>query len=517
MYYFCIRVWKYEKRLCSLLIIMMIEIKDAVLRNSEFIFSKPVSLTIERGEHIAFIGSNGGGKSVMAQMITGKYPLKKGHISLNSTLSPVYKNIKFISFKDSYGPVDSSYYLQQRWNSQDSEDSPSVRDVLAAVMGNDYDDTFLSLLGVDKMLDKQLVLLSSGEMRKFQLTKALLNRPRILIIDNPFIGLDVDTRALLCDFLGKLAGMGNVQIILLLSKADEIPDFVTHIVPVNNLCCGKKTKRCDFRDVKPEIPVIDNLYLSEMPVTGYLPPEKVLLAAEFSSVSLPNLVDIKSDNDIVIDMRNVTVKYGEHTILDSLNWTVRRGEKWSLLGKNGSGKSTLLSLVCADNPQGYACDITLFGSRRGSGESIWEIKKRIGYVSPEMHRSYSENIPAINIVASGLHDSIGLYVRPKPGHFAVCEWWMNIFGILHLRDRMFLQLSDGEQRMVLLARAFVKDPELLILDEPFHGLDTRNHLLVQSIIEAFCRRPGKTFIMVTHYEHELPECINKSLVLSKMN
>jgi len=485
---------------------MMIEIKDAVLRNPEFIFRGPVSLTIENGEHIAFIGPNGGGKSVMTQMITGKYPLRKGHIVYDTELFPVHKNIKFMSFKDSYGPVDSSYYLQQRWNSQDSEESPSVRDVLAAVMGDDCDDSFLSLFGVNKMLDKQLVLLSSGEMRKFQLTKALLNRPRILIIDNPFIGLDVDTRALLCDFLGKLAGMGNVQIILLLSKANEIPDFVTHIVPVNNMCCGKKTKRCDFRDVKPE-----------MPVTRDLHPEKVSVAAEFSSVRPPELGDFKSANDIVIDMRNVTVKYGEHTILDSLNWTVRRGEKWSLLGRNGTGKSTLLSLVCADNPQGYACDITLFGSRRGSGESIWEIKKRIGYVSPEMHRSYSENIPAINIVASGLHDSIGLYVRPKQGHFAVCEWWMNIFGILHLRDRMFLQLSDGEQRMVLLARAFVKDPELLILDEPFHGLDSRNHLLVQSIIETFCYRPGKTFIMVTHYEHELPECINKSLVLSKMN
>jgi ABC-type molybdenum transport system, ATPase component/photorepair protein PhrA len=130
-----------------------------------------------------------------------------------------------------------------------------------------------------------------------------------------------------------------------------------------------------------------------------------------------------------------------------------------------------------------------------------------------MHRSYSENIPAINIVASGLHDSIGLFVRPRPEQFAVCEWWMNVFGILHLKDRMFLQLSDGEQRMVLLVRAFVKDPELLILDEPMHGLDNRNRLLVQSIIETFCRRPDKTVIMVTHYEHELPRCINKTLML----
>jgi molybdate transport system ATP-binding protein len=172
-------------------------------------------------------------------------------------------------------------------------------------------------------------------------------------------------------------------------------------------------------------------------------------------------------------------------------------------------------LVCADNPQSYACDISLFGFRRGSGESIWDIKKHIGYVSPEMHRSYSENIPAIAIVASGLYDSVGLYIRPKPEQLIVCEWWMNVFGIRDLRNRSFLQLSDGEQRLVLLARAFVKDPELLILDEPFHGLDMCNRLRVRAIIESFCRRPRKTLIMVTHYEEELPESITHRLVLGK--
>ena len=468
---------------------MVINIEGAVLRNPEIRFREPVSLRVGVGEHIAFVGPNGGGKSVLAQTITGKYPLREGRIVYDTALLPVYKNIRLISFKDSYGPADSSYYMQQRWNSQDREESPFVRDVLAGMICGE--DSLLSLFGVDKMLDKQLVLLSSGEMRKFQLTKALLGRPRILIIDNPFIGLDVEARALLCDLLRKLVGVGDVQIMLLLSKTDEIPDFITHIVPVGDMCCGDKINIRDFHDIKPETPVIDEL-------------------------SPPGILATDDDNEVIIEMRDVSIKYGERTILDSLNWTVRHGEKWSLLGRNGSGKSTLLSLVCADNPQGYACDISLFGSRRGSGESIWEIKKRIGYVSPEMHRSYSENIPAINIVASGLHDSIGLYVRPRPEHFAVCEWWMNVFGVLHLKDRMFLQLSDGEQRMLLLVRAFVKDPELLILDEPLHGLDARSRLLVRAVIEAFCRRSDKTFIMVTHYEHELPECVDKSLVLSKI-
>ena len=201
--------------------------------------------------------------------------------------------------------------------------------------------------------------------------------------------------------------------------------------------------------------------------------------------------------------------------MKDLDWEVNRGDKWALSGDNGSGKSTLLSLICADNPQSYACDISLFGKKRGSGESIWEIKKHIGYVSPEMHRAYLKNIPAIDIVASGLHDSVGLYKRPRPEQMDICEWWMDIFGISCLKDRNFLQLSSGEQRLVLLARAFVKDPALLVLDEPLHGLDMYNRRLVKDVIETFCMRKDKTLIMVTHYQEELPNCITHSLHIQR--
>ena len=217
----------------------------------------------------------------------------------------------------------------------------------------------------------------------------------------------------------------------------------------------------------------------------------------------------------VVCLNRVSIRYGERTILKELDWTVNRGEKWALSGENGAGKSTLLSLVCADAPQSYACDIALFGRKRGSGESIWEIKKHIGYVSPEMHRAYLKNLPAIDIVASGLHDSIGLYRKVREEDKEICAWWMDIFGIAALKDRNFLKLSSGEQRLVLLARAFVKDPELLILDEPLHGLDLYNRRLVKDVIETFCRREGKTLIMVTHYKEELPACIDHSIYLKK--
>lgn len=212
-------------------------------------------------------------------------------------------------------------------------------------------------------------------------------------------------------------------------------------------------------------------------------------------------------------MNHVSIQYGPKQILKDLCWTVREGERWALSGRNGSGKSTLLSLVCADNPQAYACDIRLFGHQRGSGESIWDIKRHIGYVSPEMHRAYKSNLPAIRIVASGLKDSIGLYVKPTDSELQICRFWMDIFSLLHLEQRPFLTLSSGEQRMVLLARALVKDPDLLILDEPMHGLDLHNRQMVKDIIEAFCQRPRKTLIVVTHYEEELPNNITHRLCL----
>ena len=152
----------------------------------------------------------------------------------------------------------------------------------------------------------------------------------------------------------------------------------------------------------------------------------------------------------IVDLNKVSIRYGERVILKELDWTVKCGEKWALSGENGAGKSTLLSLICADNPQSYACDISLFGRKRGSGESIWEIKKHIGYVSPEMHRAYLKNLPAIDIVASGLHDSIGLYRKMQEKDVDTCVWWMDIFGIADLKDRSFLQLSSGEQRLSLI-------------------------------------------------------------------
>ena len=477
----------------------IIEIVNGIPRHPLYRMNEPVNLTIAKGEQIAIVGPNGGGKSRLVDIITGRWPLlmnevKYGFLKHKSDL--VSDHIKYITFRDSYGDSDGNYYYQQRWNSQDMEITPIVAELLPETEDKEHKKTIFKLFEIEPLLNKHIVLLSSGELRKYQLAKTLLTKPDLLIMDNPFIGLDVKTRNMLQELLNRLIQLTDIQIIIVLSKTDDIPDFITHVIQVDHLICKPKQSLLEYQQIKEEYP---SRILSDDKV------KKIM--------SLPHHNNFSHEE--IVHLNKVSIQYDDRVILKELDWTVMCGEKWALSGDNGAGKSTLLSLVCADNPQSYACDISLFGKKRGSGESIWEIKKHIGYVSPEMHRAYSKNIPAIDIVASGLHDTVGLYKRPRPEELDICMWWMDIFGILSLKDRNFMQLSSGEQRMVLLVRAFVKDPELLILDEPFHGLDMYNRQLVKDIIDVFCQRVNKTMIMVTHYQEELPDCITHHIHLKK--
>lgn len=491
----------------------LIQIVNGVTRHPLYRMKEPVNLTIEKGEQIAVVGPNAGGKSRLIDIITGKYPLLLNEVRYDFSPSPlklVSENIKYISFKDSYGDNDATYYYQQRWNQHDiDENMPTAGDVLDKAFhaaGNEAGklrDKLYTMFHLDTLLDKYIISLSSGELRKLQLTKALQSGPRLLITDNPFIGLDAQTRIQLADLFRSLVKETDLQLMLVLSKTDDIPDFITHVIPVDSLTVHPKLTRAVYCARKTSIP------------SPILAPNK-----EAKILQLPPKTEQISTTDTknyVLKFNRVTIRYGKRTILKNIDWAVRQNEKWALSGANGSGKSTLLSLVCADNPQAYACDIELFGRKRGTGESIWDIKRHIGYVSPEMHRAYQKDLPAIDIVASGLHDSVGLYVHPKAEQRNICEWWMDIFGIAHLKNRTFLKLSSGEQRLCLLARAFVKDPELLILDEPLHGLDDINRQLVREVISTFSRRKNKTIIMVTHYAEELPDVITNHLYLEKQN
>lgn len=504
-----------------------IEIINGITRHPDYRMKQPVNLEILADEQIAIVGPNAGGKSRLVDIITGRYPLLMNEVRYDFTPSPlkmVSDNIKYISFRDSYGDNDSSYYYQQRWNQHDiDENTPTAGQILEEtflkVDQNNYyslnekeketthirrltlKEKLYKMFHLETLLDKYIILLSSGELRKFQLTKTLLSDPRILIMDNPFIGLDAETRNQLSELLRTLTTETGLQVILVLSKTNDIPDFITHVIPVDDLTVGDKQPR--------------ESYLATLPGTHLSETETDRIKHLLQYPEKTDIPDLTDKDGCILKFNKVNIKYGNRTILKDLDWTVRKGEKWALSGENGAGKSTLLSLVCADNPQSYACDIELFGHKRGSGESIWEIKKHIGYVSPEMHRAYLKDLPAIDIIASGLNDSVGLYVHPRPEQRQTCEWWMDLFGIGHLKDRTFLKLSSGEQRLCLLARAFVKDPELLILDEPLHGLDDRNRELVRNIINEFCSKDNKTLVMVTHYKEELPPVITHHLFLKK--
>lgn len=488
----------------------VIRIEDGVCTGNPCGLHSPFSLSLYDGCQYAIVGRNGAGKSLLVDILRGRRSLQipQPYYDFGSDAKEyVADNIQYIAFRDSYGSADRNYYMDQRWNSQEIDpDTPTVGDLLDrafAASGQPTEERvqlrnqLYDLFQIQPLLDKYVILLSSGELRKFILIKALFKQSKVLIIDNPFIGLDAGSRQLLATLLRTMVSQTGLMLILVLAKAADIPNFITHVVEVREGTVMPTLTRAEYMSAHAPV------------TTPVLSPAKRQALIDLP----PRTTDYHASE--VVRLNQVSIRYGTRTILKDLSWVVRNGERWALRGENGAGKSTLLSIVYADNPQSYACDIALFGRQRGSGESIWEIKKHIGYVSPEMHRAYQRDMAAIRIVASGLKDSIGLYTAPKESEYDQCRWWMGLFGIGSLAERSFMSLSSGQQRLVLLARAFVKDPELLILDEPLHGLDEQNSQMVKEIINAFCLRSNKTLIMVTHYDDELPACITDTLVLRR--
>lgn len=474
-----------------------IEIERAVPRFKEFQFTEPVSWKINEGENWAVIGPNGAGKTLLTDILQGKIVLKEGRVNIAcGEETGAYRLIKSMAFRDIYSLADCrNMYYQQRWNSSDSEEAPLAGTLLQEFTA-DKIAAYTKLFHIDELLHKRIISLSSGELRKFLITRTLLAEPKVLILDNPFIGLDAVSRDSLGKMLQQMAVLNGLQTILVLSNPLDIPEWTEHVLPVWERTCLPVLSREEF--------------LKDDRLINKLFPEQ-----EGEIPELPADREKDADYTETVKMEAVTIKYGNRVILKELDWIIKNGEKWALLGENGSGKSTLLSLVCGDNPQAYANKLTLFDRRRGTGESIWDVKKRIGYLSPDMHTYYLQDIPCIDVVASGFFDSIGLFRKCSEEQRISARRWLEVFNISHLADRSFVKISYGEQRLILLARAFVKNPELLILDEPLHGLDVGKKKLARQVIEAFCIRPDKTLIYVTHYMEEIPSCVNLFKTLSK--
>lgn len=451
---------------------------------------KDISFSLRKGESLAITGPSGSGKSTLGLALAGKI-FYKGEIHFSEALQ---QNIIWVEqqqhFKNKFNTSD--FYYQQRFNSYDSEETKTARDTLC---GNDkIIDTIFEAMNISYLADKPLIQLSNGENKKLQVAGALLSAPSVLIFDQPFIGLDKETREYLHKLINKLAKQ-NILVILI-TTAEEIPVCITKIVSLE----------------KGEVTAIEerNTFLEKHRNSVIEKKE-----SQFDSDKLKSLSTVAQDDAFTfpIRMKNVNVQYEGNEILHNINWDVKKGERWLLSGPNGAGKSTLLSLVTADNPQAYANEIYLFDKRRGSGESVWDIKKRIGYLSPELHIFFDQSCNCFEAVASGLFDTIGLFRQLSDNDIQLVNNWMEITGIEKLKLKKLYELSAGEQRLALLARALVKDPPLLILDEPCQGIDTDKQSYLLDLINTICLTRNKTMIFVTHYATAKPRCIDHIIKL----
>lgn len=456
--------------------------------------STPRPFAIRRGTTYAIVGENGAGKTTLGNIIEKGWNIGM-NVIVGDKKSLRIKSIEFADIHSLTGCADA--YYQQRFESTASDGIPTVEELIAGKMPSDRWHDLCRRLSIDDILHKRINFLSSGELRKFLIINLFTDTPDILIIDNPYIGLDAASRQLLDELLRSVAAQGTA-VLLLLCNTGDIPIFTDYVLPIERLCVGEM------------------LSVAELGMPGILAEVGKLFKSRGRADAIPDVTLREPvDYECAFELRHCDVRYGSAVILSDVSWRVGAGERWALLGENGSGKSTLLSLVYADNPQGYSNDITIFDRRRGRGESIWDIKRRIGYISPEMHLYFNNGEDTIAVVASGLHDNIGCFRRISDDMRRRARQWLDALGIGHLAARPFRTLSSGEQRMALLARTFIKNAPLLILDEPLHGLDMEQKRLVARIIERMLESKGRSLVYVTHYEQEIPPLVDHTFRLTK--
>lgn len=489
----------------------LLSLKNITLRRNNKTIFQDLNFCINQGEHWAIVGENNSGKTALLKVIEGSLLINDGKIGRNYFEPYRHKSIEdpFFTHKNLLATIGAkhnfrnlanitSFYYQQRYNTYDAEDAQTVAQYLSAIQAEnkvgdpvwDYDKA-VEILDLAHLQDSQVIKLSNGETKRLLIAGALLRNPKILMLDNPLMGLDVDTRHRFNDIMNAIIKSGIT--ILMVTSPMEIPDCITHVAVLREGKIVQTSKREDFEyneeDAKPS--------LDTHRLNGLLSPSS---HHQFKTI---------------IKMVGVSVSYGSNKVLDNISWEVKQGERWSLSGPNGSGKSTLLSLITGDNPKAYANDITLFDKKRGSGESIWDIKKQIGFVSPELYQYFPIENTCGHVIESGYYDTQGLFRKSQPEKKAQVLRWMEFLGIEPYVNHRFKNTSTSTQRLCLLARALIKNPPLLILDEPCQGLDARQQAYFRDIIDAICETSHTTLIYVTHYEEELPRCITKRMTLQK--
>jgi molybdate transport system ATP-binding protein len=335
---------------------------------------------------------------------------------------------------------------------------------------------------LESLWERHYRQLSTGEARKVLLLEAVLRAPALLILDDPFDGLDRAACAELAQAILHVAERLPVLVVGTFG-ARELPFAPASLREVAVIAGG----RLSFRG-SPQAFLARASHQS-----GRRTPPPVHLAGWYEpldpTVPLVRLVGAR-------------VAYGDQVVLDQLDFSVSTGQHTLIEGPNGSGKSTLLEMITGDHPQGYSNDLHLFGRRRGSGETVWDIKKNIGLVSTRLHRDYRVGGSVEEVVLSGLYDSIGVYHQPTPTDRARARAWLAWLELDLAPGAAFRELSFGQQRLVLIARAAIKVPPLVVMDEPTSGLDADNRLRVLDLVESLCTQQKSTVLMVTHRADE---------------
>ncbi|NCI45196.1 ATP-binding cassette domain-containing protein [Sediminibacterium soli] len=471
----------------------LLQVNDLAVKLSGSALLEGISFSLQKGEHLAVVGPSGSGKTTLINALAGKC-FANGSIHFAGDAKPA---IAVITQHHQFKSLSnlSSFYYQQRFNSADSQDSSTVKeDLLSKGFSGGEIESQLEQLGMTHVAGTRLIQLSNGEHKRFQLAQALLKKPDWLLLDSPYTGLDAKARATLNHIIDSLAESG-MNILLVTSEAD-MPSCITHVALLNAGKLRAFLPAGQINTVKQENASAVSYPLRPVNLAGWRPSSD----ADFS---------------VAIKMVDTNVVYDDRKILHNINWEVKRGECWNVSGHNGSGKSTLLSLVNGDNPQAFANEIYLFDRKKGTGETIWDIKQKIGYVSPELHHYFEPGISCFQVVASGLFDTIGLFRQLNEAQKKTVEECMELLHIRQFEKRVFSRLSNGEQRCVLLARALVKNPPLLILDEPCQGLDATVSAQFIALINDICVQLNKTLIYVSHYEAEIPPCVTHTLKLEQ--
>lgn len=462
-------------------------IEDAVIYRFQQKVLGPFSYTFEKDLNYMISGLNGAGKSSFLQAIKGRLPLRSGKIEFFiNDQNDIYKwkrrHLQLVSFADNTREfLNIQRYYQQRFHAFDTDDF-TIEEYLVQDGFDHKNPQHINIVnksGLTDLLKVNRIKLSSGQSRKYLIVKALLKSPKILLLDNPYVGLDKENRLLINNLIDELSRSIDIQFIIA-GQYTELPKTVKHII---NL--GKTPSHDDPL-------IIPDCLLSYFNETSHWP--------EYSTV---------------LELQDVTVSYADKAILNKLNWKILKGHKCSILGKNGSGKSTVIGLIAADHPQAYKNDVSLFGKRRSNRDSIWDIKKNIGLVSSELHAYFHDpGMSCFSIVKQGLYETIYNNAVFSKVQEQTIHALFQYFDLPNSKNKIFNQCSTGEQRLVLFLRALVKNPPLLLLDEPFQVLDSRQVSRAKYLLEEVLSAQH-TMIFITHFQHEIPNSVTFKMDLEE--